>query len=438
MDSLLTTTNLSVVERRALGDESHVAPAAGELIDTHGESPRLAHHFDTMPQQYEAAKLGMWLFLATEVLLFGGLFCAYAVFRGNHPDLFAWGSQFLDVKFGAVNTVVLIVSSLTMATAVTYVQLGHRWPVIVGLGLTFLCGVIFLAIKSVEYEHKIHDHLVWGLKFYDAPRGLEAAPEAVIAAGDPARGNQLWNTTCRSCHGLAGEGVTSQGKDIRASEFIGERDDGELVAYIKVGRLITDPLNTTGILMPPKGGNPLLKDKDLYDIVAYLRSFMVEAAPDEAAPEGPAPGAGESKPLAAQTETAADEGGAVDAQAAPAFWIPKSSIPIARSGPPGLAPAFLDGSPKRSEQDQTRPLHRLDDPTRPANAHLFFSFYFIMTGLHALHVLAGMGLIAWLLFRTAWGHFSAAYYTPIDLGGLYWHIVDLIWIFLFPLFYLIR
>ena len=77
------------------------------------------------------------------------------------------------------------------------------------------------------------------------------------------------------------------------------------------------------------------------------------------------------------------------------------------------------------------------DPNRPANAHMFFAIYFLMTGLHGIHVLAGMAVMLWLLVRTLRGHFSSAYYTPIDLGGLYWHVVDLIWIFLFPLFYLI-
>ena len=76
-------------------------------------------------------------------------------------------------------------------------------------------------------------------------------------------------------------------------------------------------------------------------------------------------------------------------------------------------------------------------PQRPPNAHIFFGIYFIMTGLHGIHVLAGMVLITWLLVRTLRGHFGSAYFTPVDLGGLYWHVVDLIWIFLFPLLYLI-
>ena len=84
-----------------------------------------------------------------------------------------------------------------------------------------------------------------------------------------------------------------------------------------------------------------------------------------------------------------------------------------------------------------KPAHHSLDPDRPDNAHLFFGFYFLMTGLHAVHVLVGLVVILMLILRSVWGHFGSAYLTPIDLGGLYWHIVDLIWIFLFPLFYLI-
>ena len=80
----------------------------------------------------------------------------------------------------------------------------------------------------------------------------------------------------------------------------------------------------------------------------------------------------------------------------------------------------------------------MHDPERPANAHIFFGIYFTMTGLHGIPVLAGMGVIAWLMIRAAKGHFSTEYFTPVDLGGLYWHVVDLIWIFLFPLLYLIN
>ena len=426
----MTTTNLTVADHRASYDE-------------HDHPESLAFHFDTMKQQYEAGKLGMWLFLATEVLLFGGLFCAYAVYRGNHAGLFAWGSQFLDVKLGTVNTVVLIVSSVTMAIAVTAVQRGRRWPVIVALGITFLCGVVFMAIKSVEYEHKFHEHLVWGMGFYEPVPGAEDTTGTVLAAGpivgDPVKGQLRWNATCRACHGLAGEGIAGQGKDIRTSDFIYARDDAELVAFVKVGRVATDPLNTTGINMPPRGGNPMLKDPDLYNIVAYLRTFMVptdddetgvteqENTPTENAPPGdaaPAPAVAAAVAVAPPEEE---------------FWIPKSTIPDPPAGPPGVDAAYLDNFVGRFGEYRARPPAADTDPgeNRPDNAHVFFGLYFLMTGLHALHVLVGLAVIAWLILRTVFGEFGSGYFTPIELGGLYWHIVDFIWIFLFPLFYLI-
>ena len=379
--------------------------------DAHEHPPHLQHHFDTVPQQFEASKLGMWLFLATEVLLFGGLFCGYAVFRGNHPDVFHYGSRYLDTTAGAINTVVLILSSVTMAVGVTAAQRDFRAVLVACLALTFGGGAVFMGIKFVEYSHKFHENLVPGLRFYQDPspeaHAAEAAGEAVMT-GDAQRGGVVWTSTCRSCHGEGGEGIPGQGKDIRASVFTAERSDEELLAFVRIGRMPFDPLNTTGIQMPPKGGNPLLQDQDLLDAIAFLRTF-------EAPVGGTAPGA------AAVVEAA--------------FWIPRSSIPDAPAGPAGIMLAALD---RTVEAVETEPPIPSRDPDRPKNAHLFFVFYFLMTGLHGLHVLAGMGVMAWLLVRALRGDFGASYFTPVDLGGLYWHVVDLIWIFLFPLFYLIK
>src|SRR5690606_18704303 len=114
----------------------------------------LAHHFETPLHQYEAAKFGMWLFLATEVLLFGGLFCLYAVLRSTKPEIFSYGSQFLQVEWGALNTAVLILSSLTMAWAVRAAQLNQRKMLIALLALTMLGGAGFMTVKYFEYSHK--------------------------------------------------------------------------------------------------------------------------------------------------------------------------------------------------------------------------------------------------------------------------------------------
>ena len=102
------------------------APKAPDApSEDHGHDPNLAHHFETATQQYESVKLGMWIFLVTEILLFGGLFCWYAVYRANHPEIFFYAERFLDKTLGGINTVVLICSSLTMALAVRAAQTGR-------------------------------------------------------------------------------------------------------------------------------------------------------------------------------------------------------------------------------------------------------------------------------------------------------------------------
>jgi len=298
---------------------------------SHDHPPHLAHHWETSQQQFEAGKLGMWLFLATELLLFGGLFAAYAVFRYNHPDMFSWGSQFLDVRYGGTNTVILIASSVTMAMAVSTAQMGRQRALVILLCLTFLGGLGFMGIKYIEYKAKFEHNLLPGTRMYEPP---------AHAMGDA---------------GAAREGAAHQ--------------------------------------------------------------------------EAPAAGADAPAPPAAPAQ-AAGAPGAAEA----GFTIPESAIAPAGEGPPGLARPEEDaaGHADRGHVDPRT------DPDRPANAHIFFGIYFCMTGLHGLHVLAGMAVIAWLIVRSARGHFSAAYYTPVDLGGLYWHVVDLIWIFLFPLLYLIH
>jgi cytochrome c oxidase subunit 3 len=205
----------------------------------------LADHFATPEQQVESGKLGMWLFLATEILLFGGLFCAYAIFNYLHINLFKEAHKFLDVRLGAINTVVLLFSSLTVVLAIHAAQKGKKHFIIINLMITIACAGAFLVVKYFEYSHKIHAGLLPGFYF------------------------------------------------------------------------------TNGILSDP---------------------------------------------------------------------------------------------------DQT---------------HIFFGIYFLMTGLHGIHVVIGMAVLVWLLLRTIKGDFSSQYYLPLELGGLYWHLVDVIWIFLFPLLYLI-
>ncbi|QOJ16055.1 MAG: cytochrome c oxidase subunit 3 [Planctomycetia bacterium] len=300
----------------------------------------------------------MWLFLATEVLLFGGLFCAYAIFRRNHPEVFMYAHQYLDTTWGAINTVVLLVSSFTMAWAVTASQRGQRNLTSLLLALTFLGGVGFMVIKAIEYQHKFHDGLMWGTHYDPSKHGHghgeghgAAAHGAAAAAGHAAAGD--------------GRGGAAESHAAGAAASAGAAGDH--------GASAAHPEATTSVHAPEtpgQGASAAAADADV---------------PPERAPLEP------------------------------------SQVALAPSGPAGL---HVGG-------------HDLHGP-RPDNVHWFFGVYFTMTGLHGLHVLAGMAVIGWLFVRSVRGDFSADYFTPVDLGGLYWHLVDLIWIFLFPLLYLIH
>ena len=273
--------------------------------ETHGHETYLAHHFDTPEQQFESRKLGMWLFLATEVLLFGGLFCAYAVYRSNHPEIFVYAHRFLDKSLGGINTLVLIFSSFTMAMAVRAAQLGQRRRLIGLLAVTLLCACAFLGIKAVEYEAKWKHGLLWG-KHYRPVAHETHAPST-------------------------GEGV-----------------EAAVQAPAEV------------VPVPPPGGSP-------------DRSLLPDAAP----------------------------------------------------GPSGLsAPAIATGD------------H--EDSVEPRNVQIFFSVYFLMTGLHGLHVIAGMVVITIVMLGAIKGRYGPRNFIGVDNAGLYWHLVDLIWIYLFPLLYLIH
>ena len=299
--------------------------------DAHDHPDFLAHHFDTPQQQFDAGKLGMWMFLATEVLLFGGLFVGYAVWRGGHPELFKYGSQFLDTTMGATNTVVLILSSLTMAAAVTTAQRNHRKATAVLLLLTLAGAATFMVIKYFEYTHKFAEGWYPGLKFYEPPGST----------------SHTW-------------------ADYPEPEVhpIGDEVSGTIAGAESIGSSASD------------------------------------------------------RPEAEPTVIAA-----------------------AAVGPSGISLEELQiaefGEVDHDGMHEDHVTHPLQDPNRPDNAHMFFNIYFLMTGLHGIHVIIGGIVIVWLLIGTLRGKFSSEYFTPVDLGGLYWHIVDLIWIFLFPLFYLI-
>ncbi len=311
----------------------------------HEHPSYLAHHFESPRQQFESGKTGMWLFLSTEILLFSGLFCAYAIYRSNHPEIFIYAHQFLDKTLGGINTLILILSSLTAAWSVRAAQLGQRRLLIGLILVTLACAVAFMGIKAVEYEHKWKHGLLWGQRFQpeeshgEAGHG-SAAPEAGHAAAEDAG------------HGQGASGAPS----------------------------VAGSAPPAGMPAPAHGGSPL-------------------------------PGNSGATPISLLPPSDT-----------------RSSIPPAAMGPEGLA-----------HPDRIMPVgDHAALAVRPKNVQIFFGIYFVMTGLHALHVIAGMGAFLWVLRRAIRGDFSPEYFTPVDLTALYWHLVDIIWIYLFPLLYLIH
>ncbi len=271
----------------------------------------LAHHFDTPQQQFDSGKLGMWLFLGTEFLLFSGLFCAYAVYRMLHPQIFIYASRYLDPVSGALCTLVLVTSGFTMAWAIRCAQLGKRTGLIIALLLTIAGGFGFLVIHGYEYFEEYQQHLMWGTHYHPA---VNAPRQQVVVAKSGAVGGS-WSQ------------LDQLGKQ------------GYLVAHSNI-------------------------------------------APAAIGPAGPA---------LAQQPTASFTAASVTAAAA-----------------------------------------------HPHNVQIFFGIYFLMTGLHSIHVIVGIILLTYLLVRAIRKDFGPGYYAPVDFIGLYWGVVDMIWMFLFPLLYLIH
>ncbi len=312
---------------------------AGEQHASHapdGRPAHVQHHFESEKQQFDSDKLGMWLFLVTEILMFGGLFCAYSVYRANHPEIFIYAHKYLDKTLGGINTVVLILSSFTMAWAVRAAQLGQRKLLITLLALTLLGGVGFLGIKSIEYQAKWKHGLLWGTNYNPAAH-LEA-----VAGPGAAENHQA-------------DSPASSGS------------------------------------VPAEAPAP--------------------AAPANAVPVVPAD--------APPTYIPRDADGALAPE--------HTALPAAGQSPGGLA--YLPGHAPPPAG------HVIEEPGK---VHIFFGIYFIMTGLHALHVIGGMVVIFLVMLHAIRGTYQNGYFTPVDLTGLFWHLVDLVWIFLFPLLYLIH
>jgi cytochrome c oxidase subunit 3 len=338
--------------------------------NAHDHPTHLAHHFESLDQQFASGKLGMWIFLATELLMFSGLFCAYSVYRHNHPEIFEFGHRYLNKPLGALNTIVLITSSFTMAWGVRAAQLGAKRVLIVCLILTLIGGAGFMVIKSKEYHDKWVEHVWFG------------------------SGNKY------------------------SPLYKGPKDDMEPPG--NQAEAIQPVVNREAALAPQTNIPPK-------DMPTRAQGGDVGQLNERGTPR-PLPEAAQAPPAApvavVQAGNAYDDPHAGTADAAKLH--PNQNVPA------GLAPEM---HPKAGPQEIT---YEDLPPQEKERVATFFNIYFLMTGLHGIHVLVGMGLITWILIRATKNEFGPGYFVPVDLVGLYWHLVDLIWIFLFPLLYLIH
>ena len=309
--------------------------------------PYLAHHFDSHAQQYSSAKVGMWVFLATEILMFGGLFCAYAVYRGTHPEVFLYAHTFLDTNLGATNTVILLTSSLTMAWGVRAAQLGQTKLLSLLLALTLLGAFGFMSIKYIEYKSK-YEHKLW-----------VGSENAFYYKNQQYANPEQLNEAVEYGESHSSPSTTSQPHNQQANET--ERND--------------------------------LSSEQL-----QIQQNNLNAPPQHTDIDDPTP------------------------------------------APQGLSQEFsqIENSPTYTTTSHKAVTYDNLTPHQKTLVSQFFQIYFLMTGLHGIHVLVGIGLIFWLLIKALKKTFGPHYYTPVDIVGLYWHLVDLIWIFLFPLLYLIH
>lgn len=375
---------------------STIEAAAENAHDAHGhdhDHPSfLAHHFDTPEQQFDSGKLGIWLFLVTEILFFSGMFCAYAILRMLRPDVFEGCSAFLNTKLGAINTGVLLFSSLTMAWAVRCSQVKQDKGLVAMLAATLSCAMIFLGVKAIEYSHK------WEIGLL--PAGLFSFDPA--NPHPETHTNYLFYICLPFIVLLAGTLLWLVVSLVKKDKFQIECAMPLSVAAacffvgIGLGMILESGDSGHG---EESAGSALVVTTDASAGIAVADSEVLERLATDVS------NSGAKSELAARRQQLATAGTA-----------------IMQKGDE------VDGAiVSVSENVMT-----------PKKAGVFFSIYYCMTGVHAIHILVGIGFLVWLLVRAVRKDFNPQYFGPVDYVGLYWHLVDLIWIYLFPLLYLIR
>ena len=294
----------------------------------------VAHHFNNMGQQQSTVRMGMWLFLVTEILFFGGAFCAYATYRIVYPKDFEAGSAALNVGIASVNTFLLLLSSLTITLAIRACYLGRRKGLARYLMLTIVLGAAFLGLKAREYHLDYQEGLIPGVSRLspEAKEQFDGRMAALFAEGEKAEAAAAQTTD------TAAADLRSRAQDLKSRS--------------------TQP--------------PVAFNENLKVVLGHNKSFAGKPLDEQAYAQG----------------------------------------------------SLADGDGHTHDYD-------------PYKVQLFFMFYYSMTGLHVLHMLIGLGLLIWQYVLATRGFFDhTARYVYVEVMSLYWHFVDLAWMFILPLLYL--
>lgn len=499
----------------------------------HGHGSRfIQHHYDDAQHQFDSGKLGIWIFLAQEVLFFSALFVAYVLYRHHHPEIYAYAHKYLDTKMGAINTGVLIVSSLTAAWAVRAAQLNQRRLLIGCLAATIVCACGFLVIKYLEYSHKVHEHILFG-KYFDPcvssggtplltknnncpgtkstvswdfaggsvkagcmtdidqdPKRDGVQADCVVFEARTEKGRPVQLTGASATHDCKAKPVVAVKANNGNYTFTGECaeimvvGDGNTLTIegakklaIKgnknttnaqaIGAYASGPTNkfnaAAGIgadkpTIGPVTDDDVKLDKELTSTIKGRQItehcadplFAIHNEGVAAAGHGSHAGKFPCWRAAKQPAVCKKDAGVIVEYGDHAH---REDLVIVAECKPAVKPAepidvFEDklhahklgdkalGAEARPNKHEAHEALYAGPP--PEHTNMFFTIYFAMTGLHGIHVLVGIFVFIWLLVRAVKGHFTPDYFGPIDFAALYWHIVDLIWIFLFPLLYLIH
>ena len=416
----------------------------------HHGSPFIQHHYDDAQHQFDSGKLGIWLFLAQEVLFFSALFVAYILYRVHHGEIYSYAHKWLDVKWGAINTAVLIFSSLTAAWGVRCAQLSQRRGLILCIALTIACALAFLCIKYIEYSHKYHEQILFGNHFdpCESPGGSKLITKSNDCPGT--KDTVKWDMATEKAnpgHGKALEGCYEAGlidQDWRTKEIEADCAVSEVkVAHSRdaTGKEVEKELSSRPITeqCPPPSPHHGEEEHEGKG-PCWMVSYQPAVCPDLTDAIKRSQGAAARPQVGILVNYGDHELRGHDikikAECKPAPKKPEAGDILAEPEHRPQIGQKLVSKPRELSAHEAHELESLGPP--PEHTNMFFTIYFAMTGLHGIHVLFGVFVFVWLLIRAVKGQFGPDYFGPVDYAALYWHIVDLIWIFLFPLLYLIH